>query len=265
VKNYYQILGVDRSAGADDIKRAFRRLASQHHPDKGGDTTKFQEIQEAYGVLGNEAKRAEYDNPSPTFGKNTTGGWQQANAHFNFDDIFEMFGARINPNQNRTSSQRISVWISLETAARGGNQVIAVTTRSGNQTLNLTVPQGIQDNENVRYPGLSPGGQDLIVNYRVQPNRYWTRNGLDLYTDRGLDFWQLILGTQLTISDIFESELELTVPPRTRPGAVLRARGRGLRREGHGNGDLLIKINAVLPDDISTEVIDVLKKIQSNK
>jgi DnaJ-class molecular chaperone len=240
-------------------------LASQHHPDKGGDTAKFQEIEAAYRTLGDADKRAEYDNPNPFFGKQAQGNWQQASTHFNFDDIFEMFGARINPNQNRTASQRISVWIPLESAARGGSQVVAVTTRAGNQTLNLSIPQGIHDNENVRYPGLAPGGQDLVVNYRVQPNRYWTRNGLDLYTDRGLDFWQLILGTQLKISDIFGSELELTVPPRTRPGAVLRARGRGLRREGHINGDLLIKLNAVLPDDIPDSIIDVLTNLQGNK
>ena len=98
MKNYYQILGVEKSATADDIKRAFRRLASQHHPDKGGDTVKFQEVQEAYGVLGDDAKRAEYDNPRPQFS-----GFPGGGGGFNMHDMFgQMFGQQFGqPPQRR--------------------------------------------------------------------------------------------------------------------------------------------------------------------
>jgi molecular chaperone DnaJ len=126
------------------------------------------------------------------------------------------------------------------------------------------IPAGINDNDNVRYPGLAPGGHDLVINYRVHPHPVWQRNGSDLYCERGVDFWQLILGTTLNIQDIQGKELALTIPPRCRPGTVMRARGRGVTREGQVTGDLLIRLQAVMPDDISQEIIDVLQK-QVNK
>ena len=88
--NHYQTLGVERTASAEDIKRAYRKLAGQHHPDRGGDTAKFQTIQAAYDVLGDQGKRQQYDNPAPQF----SGG-----APFDFDNIFNMFGARFQQEQ----------------------------------------------------------------------------------------------------------------------------------------------------------------------
>jgi curved DNA-binding protein len=85
--DYYSTLGVPRTASADEIKRAFRKLASQHHPDKGGDTKKFQEIQAAYDTLGDDRKRAAYNSPQPQM---PAGGFHQ---NFNFNEIFNMFGA----------------------------------------------------------------------------------------------------------------------------------------------------------------------------
>ena len=95
--DHYAKLGVARNATQDEIKRAFRRLASQHHPDKGGDTKKFQEIQAAYDVLGDTAKRSQYDSPQPQF--SGLGGGPNFNANFDFNTIFDMFGARFQPPQ----------------------------------------------------------------------------------------------------------------------------------------------------------------------
>jgi DnaJ-class molecular chaperone len=263
--DYYQTLGVPRTASEDEIKRAYRKAAMKHHPDRGGDQTQFQALQEAYATLGDPQKRQQYDNPQPHVRINVNGNpFHGRGSPFDFDSIFEMFGARVDPRQQQQRNQRISVWIPLETAVTGGPRVISIGTTQGNSTVEIMIPAGINDNDNVRYPGLAPGGHDLVINYRVQPHPVWQRNGSDLYCERGLDFWQLILGTTLNIQDIQGKELALAIPPRCRPGTVMRARGRGVAREGQVTGDLLIRLQAVMPDDISQEIIDVLQK-QVNK
>jgi len=262
--DYYQTLGVPRTASEDEIKRAYRKAAMKHHPDRGGDQTQFQALQEAYATLSDPQKRQQYDNPQPHVRFNVNGRPFHGGSPFDFDSIFEMFGARVDPRQQQQRNQRISIWIPLETAVTGGPRVISIGTAQGNSTVEIMIPAGINDNDNVRYPGLAPGGHDLVINYRVHPHPVWQRNGSDLYCERGVDFWQLILGTTLNIQDIQGKELALTIPPRCRPGTVMRARGRGVAREGQVTGDLLIRLQAVMPDDISQEIIDVLQK-QVNK
>jgi DnaJ-class molecular chaperone len=263
--DYYQTLGIPRTASEDEIKRAYRKAAMKHHPDRGGDQTKFQALQEAYATLGDPQKRQQYDNPQPHVRVNVNGRpFHGGGSPFDFDSIFEMFGARVDPRQQQQRNQRISVWIPLETAVTGGPRAISIGTTQGNSTVEIMIPAGINDNDNVRYPGLAPGGHDLVINYRVQPHPVWQRNGSDLYCERGVDFWQLILGTTLNIQDIQGKELALTIPPRCRPGTVMRSRGRGVAREGQATGDLLVRLQAVMPDDISQEIIDVLQK-QVNK
>jgi curved DNA-binding protein len=263
--DYYQLLGVQRNATDDEIKRAYRKAAMKHHPDRGGDQARFQEIQEAYATLSDPQRRQQYDHPQVRINVNGN-PFQNGGSPFDFDSIFEMFGARMNPRQQQAQrNQRVSIWIPLIDAVTGGPRTVSVGTPQGTIALEITIPSGIQDNENVRYPGLAPGGHDLIVNYRVHGHPDWQRNGLDLYCERPVDFWDLILGTELSIQDLQGRDLVLTVPPRTRPGTMLRGRGRGIARSGHNTGDLIVKLQAVLPRDISDEVIAVLHKNRANK
>lgn len=259
--DYYQTLGVPRTASEDDIKKAFRKLAMKHHPDRGGDEKKFKEINEAYDTLGDAAKRQQYDNPQVRININGNPFNGSGGGPFNFDTIFEMFGARMNPRgQQAPRNQRISIWIPLETAVVGGPRTVSMHTQTGTQALEITIPPGINDNENVRYPGLGPGGLDLIVNYRVHGHPGWQRDGQDLYTERAVDFWQLILGSNLEITDLQGRVLSLAIPPRTRPGTMLRARGRGVMREGHTTGDLIVRLRAEMPVNIPEEIIAILEK-----
>jgi len=263
MKNYYDVLGVGRNASPDEIKKSYRRLASQHHPDKGGDKNKFQEIQEAYATLSDAQKKQEYDNPGIRINVNGSpfGG---SGSPFDFDTIFEMFGTRMNPRQ-QTRQQRMSLWIGLEDAAIGGQRLLSINTGAGISNIEINIPQGVQDNENVRYPGLAPGGQDLVVNFRVQPHPVWHRNGLDLFIQKDLDFWQLITGCELMITNLLGRTISLTVPPRTKPNTVFRIKSHGLERRDHNPGDLMVKVQAVLPTDIPQEIVDILSKKAVNK
>ena len=171
MSDHYATLGVAKTATPDEIKRAFRRLASQHHPDKGGNTQKFQEIQAAYDTLGDAAKRADYDNPRPQV-SGMPGG-----AHFNMNDIFSsMFGGQ-SPfgQQRRTQSHtRMTLWIRLTDVAQGGTRPVAVGTPQGQSTIEVEIPLGINDGDNVQYQGLAPGGGDLVIqskNIVITPSR----------------------------------------------------------------------------------------------
>ena len=258
MNDYYQTLGVSRNASDSDIKSAYRKLASKHHPDKGGDSEQFKKVQQAYDILGDAQKRAEYDNPAHGIHINT------GDAAFDFDNIFQMFGARMDPRAQMRNS-RINLWISLEDVARGGPRLISLTTSTGAQPVEITIPLGILDGENVRYPGIAPGGQDLVIGFRVHPHADWSRDGLDLSRTVELDFWQLILGGEIEITDLAGKTIQLKVPPRTRPGGTLRCKGRGLQRPGHNAGDLFVKIKAVMPEHIPEEIVEILHKYTTTK
>lgn len=257
--DYYKTLGVERTATPDEIKRAFRRLASQHHPDKGGDTQKFQEIQAAYAVLGDEKKRAEYDNPRPQFGHSAGFGGFGPGPHFDFDAIFEMFGQRTGREQ-RPKVSRMQLWISLADVANPGPRTVAVGTETGTHMVEINIPNGINDGDSVQYTGLAPNGQDLIVTFRIQPTPQWERSGNNVATQATTDFWTLIVGGTLRIADLNKTTLEIAVPPNTQPGTVLRARGRGLPDRAGNRGDLLVRVQARLPSRISPELLAAIRQ-----
>jgi curved DNA-binding protein len=258
--NYYDVLGVPKSATAGEIKQAYRKLASKFHPDKGGDTEKFQQIEEDYRILGNPEKRSDYDNPNPFFGQNPSGGWQQAGAHFDFNDIFQMFGARFNQPRGHA---RMSLWISLQDVAQPGKRLVSVGTAAGTQAIEIEIPVGISDGDNVQYSGLAPGGQDLVVTFRIRPDPVWQRQESDptnLITNQPVSVWNLIAGGEVSITDIRGNQLQLTVPPQTQPGALLRARGRGLPDRSGRIGDMLVRMVAQIPKQISPELMAAIQK-----
>jgi DnaJ-class molecular chaperone len=244
--DHYHTLGVDRSASADEIKRAYRRLASQHHPDKGGDTQRFQEIEAAYRTLSDPAQRAEYDNPRPRF--------HQPGPGFDFDEIFNMFGTRFNM-QRPQKQARMVMWLQLADLVRCENKTVQVTTPTGQTTLDLEIPPGIEDGQQVVYQGLAPGNMDLMVQYRIHSDGAWQRSGCDIQTEIPVVIWDLIRGSQVKVRDPAGTELEVAVPARTQPNSQLRLRGCGLARRGGGRGDALIRIVARIPSEISPELL----------
>jgi DnaJ-class molecular chaperone len=258
--DHYATLGVAKNASQDEIKKAYRGLASKHHPDKGGDTARFQEIQTAYDTLGDAAKRQQYDNPAPQFSGFGTGG-----PHFNMNDIFsQMFGgAHNNPfgQQPRRNHVRMTIWIQLADSARGGSKTVAVSTSQGSTTIEIEIPRGIEDGDNVQYGGVAPGGMDLVVQFRVHPDNRFRREGINMYTDKKVSIWTLILGGEIEIETILGTVLALKIPPRTQPNTTMRIRNQGMQTR-NGTGDLMVKIQAEIPADISPELIAAIEQQQ---
>lgn len=255
MKNPYQTLGVERTASADEIKRAYRKLAAQHHPDRGGNTQTFQDIQSAYDTLSDPQRRAEFDNPhmgGMHFGAGFGG------QPFNFDTIFDIFGARFQHPQQRMQA-RMTLWITLSDSAQGGRKTVSVGTPQGTQTVEIEIPLGVDDGDTIQYHGIAPGGGDLIVQFRLHPHPGWQRQGLNVVAEQTVSVWDLILGTELIIRDLLGQQLNLTIPARTQPGTMMRLRGRGLRKKNGTSGDLLIRIVATIPEHIDAEIIDLVR------
>jgi DnaJ-class molecular chaperone len=255
--NPYQTLGVDRNASADEIKRAYRKLASQHHPDKGGDTKTFQDIQTAYDTLANPDRRAAHDNP-------VRGGFR-ADAPFDFQTIFDIFGTRFQqPGQQQQHQHRqqarMSLWITLRDVAAGGRRTISVGTQQGTHAVEIEIPTGINDGDTVQYSGIGPGGMDLVITYRIHPDARFNRQGLNLLTEHTVNIWNLITGGTVTVTDILGAALEITVPARTQPGTTVRLRGRGLTNGSGSPGDLLLRLQAQIPEHIDPELLAAIEK-----
>ena len=252
MKDYYGILGVPKTAPEAEIKRAYRRLASQHHPDKGGDTARFQEIEEAYRVLSDSAARQEYDNPRPHphFGS----------AAFNLDEIFNMFGTRFQ-QQTRQPVANLQLWITIQDLANPGPRVIAVSSPYGQSQIEIQIPAGIRDGDSVRYPRVAPGQQDLVITYRVRSDPAWQRDNNHVITDQVIDVWQAMLGGQVRVPTLRGTDIELTVPAMTQPGTMLRVRGHGLPgRNGATAGDMLVRIAVRLPENVPDSLLEEIRR-----
>lgn len=253
--DYYQILGVNRNASEQDIKKAYRKLAGEHHPDRGGDADKFKAVQEAYDVLSDKSKRSAYDSPH--------GFYTNRN---NFDDLvnryFKDFNVHVDMRQQMRDT-RMVLRIDLDDVASGGPRLVSVNTRTGSTPIEIDVPQGVLDGETVRYPKMI-NNQDLVVEFRINPHQEWRREGLDMWCEKQLNFWELVVGTEVIVKDILGRSVNLKVPAKTKPDSSLRLKGRGLQRPGHNPGDIFVKIRATLPDNIPDDIVDILRN-QLNK
>ena len=257
MNNPYSTLGVAKNATSDTIKRAYKEKAKAHHPDRGGNADQFAEISNAYDILKDPQKRAYYDQTGSTSSQQQFTHHQQG-----FSGFQDIFSQMFRQQAQRQAEARINISISLKDSLQGGKRVIGIQTPQGNSSVEIDIPRGIVHGESVRYPKTAPGGLDLIVNYRIQGDRNWQRNGLDMHTERDVDFWTLIIGGDITVVDVLGKKYDVRIPPRTNPGVTIRLGSAGVFRDGHNPGDIFVKIKAGMPTNIPEEVINTIKKYQ---
>lgn len=261
--DHYQTLGVAKNASPDDIKKAYRKLASQHHPDKGGDTAKFQEIQTAYDTLSDPQKRQQHDSPMPQGNPFGPSGF---NFNFNgtdFNDIFGQVFQQHQRQQNQPQSFRTSVHITLEQSYSGGAMPLKLQTHNQVHAVNIDIPKSITDGGQVKYDNLIPGGS-LIVEFRVQPHLKFERRGMDLVCNQSVSILDLIVGGSFEFTTISRRTLEVRIPPKTQPYMNLKIAGEGMPVTGSTIfGDQIILIKPFVPDMIDDEITQSILRSKS--
>jgi curved DNA-binding protein len=281
-KDYYAILGVKRGASAEDIKKAYRRLARKYHPDVSKEANaeeRFKEVAEAYETLKDPEKRAAYDQlgryqsgqefrPPPDWeSRFSPGGFEG----IDLGDLFAHFGGRSGRGFSGGASRadfampgedyEVTANISLEEAARGTElsmQLSAPETgpdglrRRVPKTIRARVPKGVTDGERLRvagkggpgWNGAPPG--DLYLNIVLKPHRLYRVSGHDLYLELPVAPWEAVLGAQVEVPTL-DGRISVSVKPGSKAGQKLRAAGRGLPRPQGGSGDLYCVLSIVTP------------------
>lgn len=276
-KDYYKILGVGRDASAEDIKRAYRKLARQYHPDKNkakGAEDRFKEANEANEVLSDPKKRKAYDQLGPNWkaGQSFTPppGWE---SHFggrgfggrggfqaggagpgDFSDFFSTlfgggpgghagFGDFDAPGfgQQRPHDQRASITIPLEDSFHGSERSI---TLSSGRTLNVRIPRGIVEGQSIRLAGQGVRGGDLLLEVHLAPHADFRVEGRDVHVALLVAPWEAALGARVPVRTL-GGAVELTVPEGSQSGRKLRLKGRGL--PGPTPGDQIVTLEIVTP------------------
>jgi len=242
MENYYSTLGVSESAGADEIKKAYRTLANKHHPDKGGDQAKFKDISVAYDNLSDPQKRAEYDQrrqfgDQPQFHFNTgAGGFDPFGAMFGqghpFGDIFGQH--RGGPQVRRNKDLNIQCQITLLDAYQGKQVEANYKLPSGrNQNAVINIPPGINHGETIRYNGLGDdsigglGRGNLNVTVLIMPDPMFARNGDDLYTTVHINPIEAMVGCRKTIKTITGESIDLQIRAGVENGVEFAKPGSG--------------------------------------
>jgi len=260
--DYYDTLGIAKNATQDDIKKAYRRMAGIHHPDKGGDTAEFQKIQQAYETLSDPQKKQQYDTPNP-FGAGGQhhnmggfpGGFQFHMNGFNINDIFNgMFTGNPFGQRPHMPSYRTVVHLNLEQVYHGGEQVLQFGAQGGNQIIKIQIPRGVEDGQTMRYDNLIKDSM-LLVEFRVLPNPNFERDGPHLYSVQDIDVFDLIAGGEFKFETISGKTLEVKIPAKTQPGHKLRLPREGLPINGEF-GDQFILLKPYIPATIDTAITD---------
>lgn len=289
-KDYYEILGVDKKAGNDEIKKAYRKLAKKHHPDNNPNNKaaeeKFKEISEAYEVLSDKEKRSKYDR----FGSNSQYG---NNANFDpsqygfnykgargstgsgFSDFFDMFfsdgfdvnnvfgGGRRTRRQVKGRNYESELQVSLADGIKGSEKSLLLN----GKTVNIRIPKGIRDGGKIKLRGQGEkisGGQpgDLYLKVKLKPERGYTLKGADI--ERSVDVlpWEAYCGTQKNIR-MFHDSIKLKIPKGIKGGGRIKMKGKGYYSDKNTRGDLYLKINIVNPDKPPKEVEKLYKSLMT--
>lgn len=295
-KDYYEVLGVKKDAAADDIKKAYRKLAMKYHPDKNPDDKnaeeKFKEISEAYAVLSDAEKRKEYD----TYGSE---GFSQKFSQedifrgFDINDLFREFGFggggggsrtfsfgggndffgfgggnRYQPQPAKGRDYEYDLAISVADAYNGIKRELSLNLGTAVKKVSVNIPAGIGEGQKLRLKGEGGAGAnggpngDLFVKIKIASSSKFYLEGRDIVTTQEIKFTEALLGTGVQVTDAAGKKLDLKVPAGTKHGTKLRLKGKGMPAlKKLVGGDLLVKINVAVPKKLNDEQIDLINKL----
>ncbi|HLO31986.1 MAG TPA: J domain-containing protein [Anaerolineales bacterium] len=293
-KDYYKTLGVERNASEDEIRKAYRKLAMQYHPDRNPNDKqaeeRFKEINEAYQVLSDTQKRSHYDRLGSDYSN-----WQQRGAPGNFDwgqyqgfpggvrveysDLDDLFGGAggfsdffrtifgrgsegAGTSTRARSRQQVQGYqqeleITLEEAYKGTTRVI----QSDGKQKQVHIPAGVRTGSKVRVAGAGPNGLDLYLIIGVQDDKRFERRGSDLHTAATASVFTAILGGEAEVETL-SGKIKLTIPAGTQPEQVFRLAGRGMPsiRNPNEKGDLYVRLKVQIPKYLSAKQRELLEE-----
>ena len=289
-RDYYEALGVSRDADDDEIRRAYRKLARQYHPDVNKEPNaedRFKEVSEAYEVLSDKEKRARYDR----FGENWRagqdvsgasgfegfggGGFEDVRVEFgdggDFSDFFEgLFGARAGRRSGgfdgfsaRGGDHEATLELSLEEAAAGGRRRISL---GDGRDYEVNIPAGVRDGQRIRLAGEGAPGAgggpsgDLFLRVRLKPHPRFRVQGSDLHVDLPVAPWEAALGATAEVPTLTGTS-RVKVPPGSSCGRKLRLRGEGMPSQRGGRGDLYASVQIKVPKRPSNEERELFERL----
>ena len=288
--DYYKVLGVERNASQEEIKKAYRKLAKKYHPDVNRDNPqaqeRFQEINEANEVLGDAEKRKRYDEygehwkqseefeaqqqGAEGFGFGSFEGFgdfgRSAGNRSGFSDFFEQLfgGAYRSGRQQRGNDLQATLQLTLAEAATTHRRILEIN----GEKIAITIPAGVADGQKIRVKGHGGGKVggtargDLYITFHIEPDSRFTREGDDLHTSVVCDMYTLLLGGEAVVPTI-DGSVKARIKPGTQPDSKLRLRGKGMphyRREGAG--DLIVEIKVVLPQ-LNEKQMELVRKVKA--
>ncbi len=299
-KDYYKILGVEKTATLEQIKSAYKKLAMQYHPDKNPNNkeseNKFKEINEAYQVLSDPEKRSKYDNLNSSWStfnqsgnKTSDFNWKEWFAgrqpepqiddfgfeSTGFSDFFsKIFGSKFKQSKfsdfkyppKKGENIHLDVTLSLEEAFKGTTKKININ----GEIIQVKFKPGINDGQTLKVSGKGKSGKyggsagDLIIKTTIRPDPVFTRQGNDLYMNATIDLYKAILGGTININT-FTGKIKLKIPPETQPDKVFKLKGMGISVYGDYSkrGDLYVSIKIILPKNLSTIEKEYFHKLQT--
>lgn len=282
-RDFYEVLGVKKSATANEIKSAYRKMALKYHPDKNKAAdaeTKFKEINEAYQVLSDTKKRQTYDqfghaafDPASGMGGGgaggpfsgfqqggpftwsyTTGGQQSQGANFDFGDPFEIFeqffGGGFGRQQRRP---RYGIIIDFMEAVHGVSQDVTIEGKKHT----VKIPAGANDGTRLRF-------DNFDITIEVTPHPQFKRDGYDVFLAQEIPLSLAVLGGEIAIPTLKEDTLKLKIRPGTQSHSLIRLRGEGVPHlQGRGHGDLYVRIVIKVPEKLSREQKKLMEELES--
>jgi len=293
-KDYYKILGVDKGASADDIKKAFRKLAHKYHPDKkDGDEAKFKEANEAYQTLSKPEKRQQYDQ----FGSAGPGGagfnggqqggfgggfdfsgFQQGGGfgngqHIDLDDILGSFFGGGGQRVRRGRDIRLNVRLTFRDSVFGVEKKISVPDLKDGQDLHkdkeitVTIPAGVENGQSLRLQGYGEqltDGQagNVLLTISVEQHAVFKREGMNLIMHLDVKLTDAVLGAKYDVELLDEKKIKVKIPAGLESGKILRVKGEGIPAGTFHNGDLYIKTNILVPKKLSKNAKNAIEELQ---